>query len=66
MAAASNTEANSAYSVAKGIASTSVNITPSKLNKDFVARVNEYREYFGIDALEWRCESSVTSFLFPE
>ena len=60
---ASNTEANSAYSVAKGIASTSVNITPSKLNKDCV---NEYREYFGIDALEWRCESSVTSFLFSE
>ena len=60
VAVASNTEANSAYSVAKGIASTSVNITPSKLNKDFVARVNEYREYFGIDALEWHKDGELT------
>ena len=49
----SNSAANSAKSVAKGISSTSVNITPSKLSKDFANRLNEYRDYLGIDELDW-------------
>ena len=53
VAVASNTAANSAKSEAKAISCTTVNITPSKVSKDFVARVNEYREYLDIDALEW-------------
>ena len=60
VAVASNTAANSAKSEAKGISCTTVNITPSKLNKDFVARVNEYRDYFGIDELEWHKDGELT------
>lgn len=52
-AVASNSSANSAKSVAQGISSTSVNITPSKLQKAFVNRINEYRAYFDIDELQW-------------
>ena len=60
VAVASNTAANSAKSVARGITSTSVNISSSKLKKDFVSRVNEYREYMGIEALEWHTDGELT------
>ena len=59
VAVASNTAANSAKSEAKAISCTTVNITPSKVNKDFVARVNEYREYLDIDALDWYKEGEL-------
>ena len=52
-AVASKSAANSAMSVAKGISATSVNITPSKVSKDFVNRVNEYREFLEVNELEW-------------
>lgn len=52
-AVASKSAANSAKSEAKGISCTSVNITPSKVSKDFVNRLNEYREYLGTNKLEW-------------
>ena len=60
VAVASNTAANSAKSAAKGISCTTVNITPSKLSKDFVNRINEYRDYFGIDELEWHKDGELT------
>ena len=60
VAVASNTAANSAKSAAKGISCTTVNITPSKLSKDFVARVNDYREYNDIDVLEWHKDGELT------
>ena len=53
MAVAENSAANSAKSAAKGISSTSVNITPSKLSKDLVTRLNEYRTYCGLSELKW-------------
>ena len=60
VAVASNTAANSAKSAAKGISCTTVNINPSKLSKDFVNRINEYRDYFGIDELEWHKDGELT------
>lgn len=60
VAVAENTAANSAQSVAKAITSTSVNITPSQLNKDFLSRINEYREYFEIDTLDWNKDAELT------
>ena len=52
--------ANSAKSTAKSVTSTSVNITPSKLNKDFFNRINEYREAYGIDKLDWHKDGELT------
>ena len=59
VAVASKTSANSANSTVKAITSTGVNISSSKLKKDFVTRLNYYREQMGFDTLDWNKNGEV-------